>query len=176
MDTISSRENNSYLPVAGVIIGIVAIILSAVALVKVSGANKTLAAQQSAISQIGDLQQQVSNASAAASKASTDISALTRSTQDAFNQVAGSLGTMQAAITKLETVPAHVARARGEKAGAGAEAGTVDASGAYTIKSGDTLAKVARSLGVSLSALESANPGVDSRHLHVGQKIKVPQK
>lgn len=41
MDTIS-RENNSYLPVAGVIVGVLALVLSGVALAKISSAKKEM--------------------------------------------------------------------------------------------------------------------------------------
>lgn len=46
--------------------------------------------------------------------------------------------------------------------------------GEYVIVSGDTLGKIAKKNGVSLKALEAANPGVDSRHLRVGKKLVIP--
>ncbi len=46
--------------------------------------------------------------------------------------------------------------------------------GDYRIAKGDTLAVVAKKNGVSLKALEAANPGVDSRKLKIGQTIKIP--
>lgn len=44
----------------------------------------------------------------------------------------------------------------------------------YVIAKGDTLATVATKKGVSLKALQAANPGVDPRKLKVGQKIQIP--
>lgn len=44
----------------------------------------------------------------------------------------------------------------------------------YVVVAGDTLAKIAKANGVSLKALEAANPGVDSRHLKVKQKLVLP--
>jgi LysM repeat protein len=44
----------------------------------------------------------------------------------------------------------------------------------YTIKAGDTFAKISARLGVGLQALLDANPGVDPRRLSVGQVINVP--
>jgi LysM repeat protein len=44
----------------------------------------------------------------------------------------------------------------------------------YVVVQGDTLSKIAKSHGVSLSALEAANPGVDPRRLKVGQKLTLP--
>jgi hypothetical protein len=56
-------------------------------------------------------------------------------------------------------------------------AGPQPSSGAktYTVQQGDTLAKIARKLGVSLKALEQANPQIKNpNQLVVGQVIAVP--
>jgi LysM repeat protein len=45
---------------------------------------------------------------------------------------------------------------------------------ATTVRPGDTLIRIARRSGVSLAALERANPGVDPRRLHIGQKLNIP--
>ncbi len=39
---------------------------------------------------------------------------------------------------------------------------------------GDTLAKIAKKNGVSLKALEAANPGVDPKKLKIKQKLVIP--
>ncbi len=44
-----------------------------------------------------------------------------------------------------------------------------------TIRRGDTLSKIAKDLGVSVSDIVEANPGMDANHVRVGQKIKVPR-
>ena len=44
----------------------------------------------------------------------------------------------------------------------------------YTVVKGDTLAKIAKTNGVTLKALEAANPGVVPTKLKVGQKINLP--
>jgi len=44
----------------------------------------------------------------------------------------------------------------------------------YSVVSGDKLSSIAKKHGVSLKALEAANPGVDSRKLKVGQKLQIP--
>ncbi len=43
----------------------------------------------------------------------------------------------------------------------------------YTIKSGDTLASIATSVGTTVDRLEHLNPGIDPAALHVGEKIRV---
>ncbi len=47
---------------------------------------------------------------------------------------------------------------------------------AYTIRSGDTLAALARRFSVSVAALQAANPGIDPRSLRVGQIICIPPR
>ncbi len=44
----------------------------------------------------------------------------------------------------------------------------------YAVVDGDTLWAVARRLGVSSDALAAANPGVDPRHLTIGQSLALP--
>jgi LysM repeat protein len=44
----------------------------------------------------------------------------------------------------------------------------------YVVVKGDTLGKIARKNGVTLKALEAANPGVVPTRLKVGQKISIP--
>ena len=56
MDTISSRENNSILPLAGVIVGVLALILAAVSLVKVSNANKQIALMEEKVMRIDSIE------------------------------------------------------------------------------------------------------------------------
>jgi tetratricopeptide (TPR) repeat protein len=46
--------------------------------------------------------------------------------------------------------------------------------GSYSIKSGDTPANIARKYGVRLDALLAANPGLDPRHLKIGQTVTIP--
>lgn len=48
------------------------------------------------------------------------------------------------------------------------------ASSEYTIVKGDSLARIAKAHGVSVSALEAANPGVVPTKLRIGQKITLP--
>lgn len=44
----------------------------------------------------------------------------------------------------------------------------------YTIVSGDTLAKIAKKNGVTVKAIEDANPGVDPKKLRPGKKLIIP--
>lgn len=60
----------------------------------------------------------------------------------------------------------------GDSSGA-AVAGTPSGSG-YTVRSGDTLSGIAQIRGTNVTALKSANPGLDPRALRPGQTITVP--
>lgn len=48
------------------------------------------------------------------------------------------------------------------------------AGSTYEVVSGDTLGKIAKAHGVTLKALEAANPGVDPRKLKPKQKLNIP--
>jgi LysM repeat protein len=172
MDTISRDNNTSYLPVAGVIVGLVALVLSAVALVKVSSANKTLAAHEDKVSKIDNIESTANTAAGTADKAAKNVDSLAQQTQKAVNDLGNMILEANGKITKLEE-----SQKRPAAAAAGKSSGPVVAGpGEYVIKGGDTLAKVARAQGVSLADLSAVNPGVDSSKLKVGQKIKLPKK
>lgn len=47
-------------------------------------------------------------------------------------------------------------------------------NGGYVVQSGDSYWTIARNLGVSLSALQNANPGINPRRLAIGKQINVP--
>ena len=49
------------------------------------------------------------------------------------------------------------------------------ASKQYTIKKGDTLSKIARAKGTTLTEIKKANPNIDADNLRIGQRIKLPQ-
>ena len=173
MDTIS-RENNSMLPVGGIIVGVVALLLGGYAAMSLSKVNKALAAHEEKIAKIDGIESQVSAAAATTDKATKDLAALTRSTQDAFNQVGGELANQRAAITKMEEAAKKpvVAAGAGKKGSAPAVAGPGD----YVVKKGETGAKIARAQGVSLADLIAVNPGVNWNKVGEGTKIKLPKK
>ena len=46
----------------------------------------------------------------------------------------------------------------------------------HTVSPGETLASIARKSGVSLSAIQAANPGINPRKMRVGQVINLPER
>lgn len=175
MDTIS-RENNSYLPVAGVIVGVLALVLSGVALAKISSAKKEISAQVEPLSQrIDEAETKSNSASAAADKASGSINKLASDTQAAFTQVAQELGNIRGEITKVQEAKA-APKAATKDGKPGSKEPAVAGPDEYVIKAGDTFRKIATAKGVSVADLIAVNPGVDASKLKVGQKIKLPAK
>ena len=170
MDTISSRENSNILPVAGVIIGVIALLLSIIAFVKVNSANTKIAAHDEKFTA---MDAQVSTASASAEQAKTDIRKLTSQTQDAVTQLSTMITEAGGRITKLEEAQKArpVASAKG-----GSKEAAVAGPGEYVVKKGDTGASIARANGASLTDLKTVNPEINWNKLAVGQKVKLPKK
>ncbi|HRE82589.1 MAG TPA: LysM domain-containing protein [Opitutaceae bacterium] len=175
MDTIS-RENNSYLPLAGVIVGVLALVLAAVALAKVSSTSKALAGHTEQLNKIETLETEVRTATAAAEKAAGNIGNLQRSMQGAFDQVALELGNVKGEIAKVQESAKAPARAAAPAAAGAAKAGPAVAGDEYVVKGGDSGAKIARAHNVSLSDLMAVNPGVNWNRLKVGDKVKLPKR
>jgi LysM repeat protein len=65
----------------------------------------------------------------------------------------------------------------GTSAGSDMTAGATGSGEPYAVKSGDTLAKIAKNHGVTLKALRAANPKFASTdRIHVGDKLTIPAK
>jgi LysM repeat protein len=176
MDTISHDNNSSYLPVAGVVVGLLALVLSAVALVKVSSANKIIVDQGAKIGELESLKTQIGTVSDTANKAKQDVAALFRSTQDSVTQIAGLIGDANGKIHNLEEAAKKPAVAEKASAKGGPKEPAVAGPDEYVIKSGDNLAKIAKAKGCTTADLLAVNPGIKPTDLKVGQKIKLPAK
>jgi LysM repeat protein len=174
MDTIS-RENNSMLPVGGIIVGVIGLLLGGYSAISLSKVNKTLADHQVKIDKVDGIEAQAGAAAASADKAKSDILALQRSTQNAFDQQVGpALATLREDVTKIQESMKKPAPAAGKKGGSGEP--VVAGPGEYVVKAGDSGAKIARANGCSLSDLQAVNPGVNWTKLKVGDKVKLPKK
>ena len=174
MDTIS-RENNSYMPIAGVVVGVLACLLSIVALSQVSKLNKKVPeGLVDSVAKIDVIESEARSATSSAEKANSGIASLSRSSQDAFNAVAAQIQEVKGEVTKMqEAATKPKAAAAGAK---GSKGPAVAGPDEYIVKAGDGGAKIARTAGVSLSDLLAVNPGVNWTKLKVGEKIKLPAK
>lgn len=189
MDPISRESSPSYLPIAGLIAGIVGLILGAIALVNSSKANSAAAAaaeqSSSQASRIDGIESTAANASAAADRAVSGIASLKSSTQEGFNMVAAEFGKTNGELAKLQEAATRAARPAASGSTASSTSGSgaaktaepaVAGPGEYVVKAGDTGYKIATANGVSVADLQAVNPGVSWTALKVGQKLKLPKK
>ena len=174
MDTIS-RENNSMLPVGAIIVGVIGLLLGGYAVISLSKVNKSIAEHDEKLKTVASIETAANTAAVAADKAAKDVQGLTRSTQDAINQIAGELGNQRGAITKLEEKASKAVAAKdAKKAGGGA---VTAGPNEYVVKAGDASGtKIAAANGVTIGELQAVNPGVDWTKLKPGQKLKLPVK
>lgn len=173
MDTIS-RENNSYLPIAGVAVGVLACALSIGALVSVNKLSKKVPeGLADSVAKIDVIENEARSATSSAERANSGIASITRSSQEAFNAVATQITDLKGEVEKMKTVPVKPAAAG--KAG-GAKEPVVAGEGEYVVKAGDSGMKIAKANGCTLADLKAVNPSVDWAKLHAGQKIKLPKK
>lgn len=178
MDTLSRDSNNSgsTLPLVGVIAGGLALVLSIVALVKLSTLQKSVAAHDEAINKIPGIEASIS-AAATKAQVDTDMKGLRTGVQSALDQVGNEIGTINAKITKIEEAQKARAAAPAGKGGkAAAPTGVLNADGTYSVAPGDTLSKIAKKFATRVDSIEAENPGLDPAKLKVGQKIRIPKK
>lgn len=174
MDTLSRDSNNSgsILPLVGVIAGGLALVLSIVALVKLSTLQKSVAEHNDAIAKIPSIEASVS---AAASKSEADIKTLRAGFQQALDQVGTAMGEVNGKIARIEEAMKKPAPAAAGKGGAAAApTGVLNSDGTYTVGKGDTLSGIARKFAVKVDSIQAENPGLDK--IHPGQKIRIPKK
>jgi LysM repeat protein len=186
MDTIS-RENSSsnLLPIIGIAAGVIGVILGFVAFTKVSSVSKEVAALTGSGGKIESIETTVAShqgaidqAKATADRAAGNANGVRSEMSAVVRQIADKISAIETDVTALKTPPPKAAKggAAGEKGEKAEKAPVVAGPDEYIIKSGDSLAKVARAHGVSLADLQAVNPGVNSAKLKVGDKIKLPAK
>lgn len=129
------------------------------------GVQGQKAAKQASVD-VQDLTMQLSSLSSEDQRLAYAIKDLEQRTKDAVIA-------LEAKMPK--TPPPSTNRVSKATGGAGGTAKTTsNQPGMYSIKPGDTLGKVAKEHGITVEAIEKANPGIDSRRLKIGQQIKIP--
>jgi LysM repeat protein len=177
MDTISRENNSSMLPVGGIIVGVVALLLSGYAAITLSKVNKSIAAHDEKLGKIESIETQVTTAAADAARANKAIGDYARQTQTGFDSVVGELSKFREEITKMQEAKKAPAPAPGGKAGGKDGTPAVAGPDEYVVKAGDSSGtKIAAARGISLADLQAVNPGVDWTKLKIGQKLKLPVK
>jgi LysM repeat protein len=170
MDTIS-RENNSMLPIGGIIVGVLGLLLGAYSVMAISKVKNQLADDQPKIEKIDEIARQASTAASTANSVKGTLDTSLKQIQDAFNGVGNTLGTINAQLAKLEEASKAPAGKKGAKGG-----DVVAAPGEYVVKAHDTSAKIAAANGCTRAQLVAVNPGVNWAKLKPGMKIKLPEK
>jgi LysM repeat protein len=192
MDTTLSDNRSSNLLVYAVLIAaIIALVLGIASLVQISKVKKQLGDVD-----VAGLTARVDATEAKANTASTDARSANNNVRNLQTAMEREIGTqltdIRSNIARVEDLAKQAsdkAANLGSRPVRSAETGTGSAGptagptttataedGTYVIKGGDTLAKVAAQFGISTAELQAANPGVEPRKLHVGQKIVVPKK
>lgn len=172
MDTIS-RENNSMLPIGGIVLGVVGLLLGGISLVQVSGIKKDLADNvKPAVQKIDAVEATANTANSTAERARGEVAKLTQETQTVVTTLGNMISGVEGKVTKLE----EQAKKPAQVAGAKSKGPVVAGPDEYIVKGGDTGMKIARANGVSLADLTSVNPGIDWTKVHPGQKVKLPAK
>ncbi len=184
MDTPSSPKSGSYLGIVVGILAVIAVVLAVVALSKASALGKKLDDVAALAARIDSMEATVKRVSDDSAKNVNNL----RGTYDRyFDQINTEFANLRTQINKVSldtkemmdrSAPAPKASAAGTGGSAGPTVapGSLAGDGTYVIKGGDTLGRIATQFGVTLAELQAANPGVDSRKLHVGQKIVIPKK
>ena len=110
----------------------------------------------------------------------SDASDLSSGVRELDTRARSTFGAINAEIASLrEQLSNTVAKAAAPVKGEGAKKGEkvaqpLDPNGTYhTIRPGDFLGRVAKQYGTTVAAIEALNPGLDSRHMRLGQKIRV---
>ena len=197
MDTPS--KNGSYLVIAACILAVISLILGVIALRSISALKTQMGDAGGFAARLDSIETSSRKASSDAEKAVSRIATMRLDTQRAFDDVGKELATLRTSVNRVTIdmkgvspktpssrprtplIPANSSTSSstpstGSTSGSLPSAPTseIDADGAYTIKSGDTFARLSGMFGVTVQAIEEANPGVDPRRLRIGQKIFIP--
>lgn len=190
MDTPLSENRSNLLVYVAAIAAVVALVLGMVSLVQLSKIKKRIGDVDLAklSSDVLDASQKAANAVTTANTANSANNPAIRSLSTTISRDVGNeLADIRGNIQRVEDLakqaaerPASVASSGGGGGGGSgvvtAPPGSLDADGAYVIKSGDNYGKIAPQFGVTVAEIISANPGVDPRKLKVGQKIIIPKR
>ena len=177
MDTLSrdSSSTSNIMPMAGVILGAIALLLGIFTMVKATKVEKAVTAQGDEIAKIATLESEVRSSAA---KSETDLRNLREAVQKAFNDVTTTFGDVNAKIAKMEEAMKKPAPAPAAAKGGAAAAptGVLNADGTYTVAAGDNLTRIAAKFGARVDSILAENPGLEPTRLRVGQKIRIPRR
>ncbi len=191
MDTPLPENRSNLLVYVAAGAGVFALILGIVALIQIGKIKNQIVGVdlQQVTKDASDAKQAASDARASASTANSQNNPALRALATTMEREIGNqLTSIRSDIQRVEDLakqssarPASASSSsNGPSASSGGPAGPapgqLDSDGTYVIKSGDTFGRIAPQFGVTVPEIIAANPGVDPRRLHVGQKIVIPKK
>lgn len=145
--------------------------------------RKDVAAAVDASKQAAADARNVGTGSSAVETLRTDFDELKASVRSEYNRIARS---QEMVIQRTQQLNERVAALSGNRgaavatpsgsSSAGTAAVATPASGKYKVQKGDNPSTIAKKLGIKVSDLLDANPGLDPRRLRIGQELNVPQK
>ena len=149
-----------------------------------TSARKAAADSEKAVSRLAsissDTQRAFDNVSKELATLRTGVNRATIDAKEASDRIASIHGRSSSGSTESAgTSSASASPTPSGPSGSASAATTTPATAlgpnnTYTIKSGDTFARLSGQFGVPVQAIEQANPGVDPRRLKIGQKIVIP--
>jgi len=109
----------------------------------------------------------------AAAQLDNEVRTLAGRSQNAFTTLTHEVDSLREQLSNTVAKAASPTKVEGEKKGEKTEQ-PLDPNGTYhKIKPGDFLSRVAKQYGTTVDAIMKLNPGLDSKHMKLGQKIRV---
>lgn len=200
MENLSSSELDSpsktpfFIAIAAVIVAVVALAIGWMGLSRATELEKDLQFLESALSTDSGYEESIQANTERLESVSASMNTFSKSVNDALNGVSSDVSKIRSDIRKV-AIDAGTAKKmvealqeEGVKVAMVPSVSSPDTavpvkkvpdatpgeSGIYTIKSGDTLGRIAAAYNISLSQLQAANPGIDPRRLRIGQQVVVP--
>jgi LysM repeat protein len=189
--SLSSDIGSSDTPSKGMVmaalgVGVVGLLTGIIGIVMVNGTNSDLAALKEQVERTQDPQvvlkptldtmdEHINTVAANSTNSIKDINTKIQQIAQAIAADREAINRNTAALTGHRAPAAKVAV--GGAAATAAAPTTTNAQGqkVHAIQAGETFSTLSRQYGVPVSAIQSANSGIDSSHLKIGQQVVIPE-